>query len=89
MKLSHVLFNRVRLLGALLVLLVVASLYLPASGEPATPTATDRQIAQLVAMLLPRDHLSRHPLDEEMSPRPEELPQEPGPDEGLLHPGGR
>ena len=69
MKLSHVLFNRVRLLGALLVLLVVASLYLPASGEPATPTATDRQIAQLVAMLLPRDHLSRHPLDEEMSRR--------------------
>ncbi len=70
MKLSHVLFNRVRLLGALLVLLVVASLYLPASGEPATPTATDRQIAQLVAMLLPRDHLSRHPLDEEMSAAP-------------------
>jgi carboxyl-terminal processing protease len=69
MKLSHVLFNRARLLGALVVLLVVASLYLPASGEPATPTATDRQIAQLVAMLLPRDHLSRHPLDAEMSRR--------------------
>jgi carboxyl-terminal processing protease len=69
MRLSHVLFTRARLLGALVVLLVVASLYLPASGEPASPTATDRQIAQLVAMLLPRDHLSRHPLDEEMSRR--------------------
>ena len=69
MKLSHVLFNRVHLLGALLVLLVVASLYMPASGEPVSPTATDRQIAQLVAMLLPRDHLSRHPLDQEMSRR--------------------
>ena len=69
MKLSHVLFNRVRWLGALVVLLIVASLYLPALGEPASPTATDRQIAQLVALLLPRDHLSRHPLDEEMSRR--------------------
>ncbi len=41
----------------------------PALADPVAPSAEDRQIALAVTSLLRRDHLSRHPLDDEISQR--------------------
>ena len=53
----------------LLGLALVAGLNPPAWGDPKGPTATDRQIAITVSSLLRRDHVTRHPLDDEISRR--------------------
>ena len=39
------------------------------SAELQAPRATDRQITRVVAQLLGKEHLSKHPLDDEMSQR--------------------
>ncbi|MGQ9913314.1 MAG: carboxy terminal-processing peptidase [Thermogutta sp.] len=51
---------------ALLLSLIVT---IPACGDPAGPRTQDRHIAQSVALLLPRQHLTRHPLDGEIGQR--------------------
>ncbi len=50
-------------------LLLVAGAPALALADPQGPTARDRQIAQIVASLLRREHLSKHPLDEEIANR--------------------
>ena len=54
-------------------LLVLAMGLIPAAGaalaDPVRPSASDRQVALAVASLLRRQHLSRHPLDDEVSQR--------------------
>lgn len=50
-------------------LLLVAGAPAVAWADPQGPTARDRQIAQIVASLLRREHLSKHPLDEEIASR--------------------
>src|SRR5215510_12904301 len=42
---------------------------LPAEQAPLAPAAQDRQVTRLVAMLMKREHLSKHPLDDEISRR--------------------
>jgi carboxyl-terminal processing protease len=63
------LLKRMRVWTAAAVLLVTAGLAATVCGDPMGPTARDRHIALTVASLLPRDHLSRHPLDDEISRR--------------------
>jgi len=49
-----------------------AAMLVPASpgwSDPPGPTARDRQIALTVVSLLKRDHLSKHPIDDEVSQR--------------------
>lgn len=58
---------RVAVVGTFL--LLVAAAPAVAWGDPQGPTARDRQIAQIVASLLRREHLSKHPLDEEIATR--------------------
>ncbi|TWT48324.1 carboxy terminal-processing peptidase [Botrimarina hoheduenensis] len=41
----------------------------PAAARPENPSAQDRQIALAVRLLMERRHLSRHPIDDEMSAR--------------------
>jgi len=41
----------------------------PASAELKGPQASDRQVSLIVSSLLRREHLSRHPLDDEISAR--------------------
>ncbi len=57
----------------LVVLLAVACTSPPAVADPSGPTAEDRQVAVAVVSLLRRDHLSGHPLDDEISERCLEL----------------
>ncbi len=53
----------------LLVLALIAGLCPVAWAGPLTPTPNDRHITLAVKSLLERQHLSRHPLDKEMSER--------------------
>jgi carboxyl-terminal processing protease len=76
MRIEGVLMNspvanmkRLGLVGLLALLLAAGAVWLPAVADPGTPTGRDRQIAVTVATLLPRDHLSRHPVDDEISHR--------------------
>lgn len=54
-----------------LVLVLAATLAAPslATARPDKPSAQDRQIALAVRLLMERRHLSRHPIDDEMSQR--------------------
>ncbi|HUT94667.1 MAG TPA: carboxy terminal-processing peptidase [Thermoguttaceae bacterium] len=56
-------------MSALVVFSVAWSLCAPAFADPQPPTAQDRRIAQIVTKLLERDHLTEHPLDDEISER--------------------
>ncbi len=61
-------------LGATLIVLALSGLCTLSTGaplraDPVAPTARDRQIALTVASLLRRDHLLKHPIDDEMSQR--------------------
>ena len=47
----------------------VLSLPLAAHADPTQPSASDRQIALAVSMLMERQHLSGHKLDAQMSER--------------------
>ncbi len=60
--------GRLRLLG--LVVLILATLSVSATAAPLNkPTARDRQVAIVVKILLKRKHLTKHPLDDEISQR--------------------
>jgi len=54
---------------AALSLLAACGFCLPAAADPIGPDAEVRQIARTVSSLLRRDHLTRHPLDDEISQR--------------------
>jgi carboxyl-terminal processing protease len=53
----------------LFVLALLAALCPIAVGEPTAPGPSDRQITQAVTLLLKREHLTRHPVDNEISKR--------------------
>jgi carboxyl-terminal processing protease len=53
----------------LALLLAVSTLSISTWADPVSPSTRDRQIAVTVATLLPKDHLSRHPLDNQISER--------------------
>src|SRR5262245_5403028 len=55
--------------GVVLSFLLFLRSSLPAEQTPLTPAAQDRQVARLVAMMMKRDHLTKHPLDDEISRR--------------------
>src|SRR5262245_65105201 len=55
--------------GVVLSFLLFLRSSLPAEQTPLTPAAQDRQVARLVAMMMKREHLSKHPLDDEISRR--------------------
>ncbi|MEO1496720.1 MAG: carboxy terminal-processing peptidase [Planctomycetota bacterium] len=60
------------MIGRVLLTLVVAAAALAPSiteARPAKPSAQDRQIAMAVRLLMEQRHLSRHPIDDEMSQR--------------------
>lgn len=61
-------FSR-RVLALLVVVIGVSSVWPLVWADPSPPTAEDRQISQLVTLLLRREHLTKHPLDEEISSR--------------------
>lgn len=62
-------WSRLRLSGMLVPLLVMSTVCVPAYADPVKPSPRDHQIAVTVAVLLGREHLSRHPLDDEISER--------------------
>ena len=66
---SGVLAERLRLVPALVVFSVAWSLCAPAFADPQPPTSQDRRIALVVTKLLERDHLTEHPMDDEISER--------------------
>jgi len=55
-------------LGGLTSLLIFA-LACPVQADPTGPRPSDRHVAFIVTTLLPREHLTRHPLDGEISQR--------------------
>ena len=55
--------------ASLVALMVVAGLYPVVWADPSGPTASDRQITLAVTSLVRREHLTRHPLDREISER--------------------
>jgi carboxyl-terminal processing protease len=55
--------------AVLLGLTGVVILTAPAWASPTQPSAADRQIVGIVSMLMENKHLSRHPLDDEISQR--------------------
>jgi carboxyl-terminal processing protease len=61
--------NRRCWVGLLLAALVVTSLTAVAWADPVGPTSNDRHVTLAVTSLLRRDHLSKHPLDDEISRR--------------------
>ena len=65
--------NHRRWLGIAIVLALAAAGAQRAWTDPAAPRPADRHIALMVSTLLPSEHLSRHPLDGEMSKRMLEL----------------
>lgn len=69
MSFSVAMMKRLRISGVLALLLAVSVLCLSTCADPGTPSTRDRSIAVTVATLLPRDHLSRHPLDNQISQR--------------------
>ena len=69
MALSAVLMKRMRWASVLAVVLAVSVLRLPVVADPEAPTARDRRIALVVSKLLQREHLTEHPVDDEISSR--------------------
>ena len=63
------LVSRPRLVGVLTLFLAVLSVCATAIADPAPPSTRDSYIAFNVSALLRRDHLTRHPLDNEISQR--------------------
>ena len=61
--------SRFRLSAAMAVFCVVSILCSAAYAELSPPTSVEKTIAQAVAVLLPNDHLSKRPLDNEISQR--------------------
>jgi carboxyl-terminal processing protease len=57
------------LLSVLIWTLAASALISPVWADPTAPSASDRQVAKTVMLLLQREHLSRHPLDKEISQR--------------------
>ena len=57
-----------RLSGLLLAAVLASSLAIPACADPVAPSTQDEKTAFTVAALL-REHLSRHPLDDEIASR--------------------
>ncbi|MGB9687990.1 carboxy terminal-processing peptidase [Thermogutta sp.] len=68
MKLFERSYPRVPLILLWTGLLVLVS-SISACGDPAGPRAQDRYIARTIAIQLPQGHLTKHPLDEEISRR--------------------
>lgn len=68
MRLSERSYSRVPLILLWTGLLVLVS-SISACGDPAGPRAQDRYIARTIAIRLPQGHLTKHPLDEEISRR--------------------
>ena len=63
-------FRQVRSASRLLALLVALIVFLaPLLARPTAPSATDRQIALAVSLLLERQHVSGHRVDDEISER--------------------
>lgn len=69
MTLSLISVARRRLRGWLLIALLVSGFCSFAWADPTSPSPEDRHIAFMVAKLIGSQHLSRHPLDKEMSER--------------------
>jgi carboxyl-terminal processing protease len=61
-------FSRYHLLGVLVATLAFSTLVCPAGADP-TPGASDHNVTFTVMKLLAHEHLSRHPLDKEISER--------------------
>src|SRR5690606_18834652 len=61
-------YSRVPLILLWTGLLVLVS-SISACGDPAGPRAQDRYIARTIGIRLPQGHLTKHPLDEEISRR--------------------
>jgi carboxyl-terminal processing protease len=53
----------------LLIALGLSAFWSSAWGDPTEPTAADRQVTLAVTSILRREHLSKHPLDNEISAR--------------------
>jgi len=69
MALTSMFVRRLRLIVAVVILLAASSFCPPASADPEAPTARDRRIALVVSKLLQSEHLTEHPLDDEISER--------------------
>lgn len=69
MSFSVAMMKQLRVSAVLALLLAVSGFGLTTCADPVAPSTRDRSIAVTVATLLPRDHLSRHPLDNEISQR--------------------
>jgi carboxyl-terminal processing protease len=69
MSFSVAMMKQLRVFAVLALLLAVSGFGLTTCADPVAPSTRDRSIAVTVATLLPRDHLSRHPLDNEISQR--------------------
>jgi len=64
--------TRTWILGALAAAVVSGAVFVaarPTLAEPAGPTAADKHITRAITILMNREHLTRHPLDNEMSSR--------------------
>ena len=69
MTLSNVFAGRLRAWVVLAALLIASSLCPPVFADPEAPTSRERRIALVVSRLLKTDHLTEHPLDDEISER--------------------
>lgn len=69
MRLTMAIGRRMRLSGLLLAAVLASSLAIPACADPVAPSTQDEKTAFTVAALLRREHLSRHPLDDEIASR--------------------
>lgn len=59
-------------LGALILAVLAGVVFVtgrPTSAEPTAPGAVDKQITRAIMLLMNREHLTRHPLDDEISDR--------------------
>lgn len=69
MRLTMAIGKRLRLSGLLLAAVLASSLAIPACADPVAPSTQDEKTAFTVSALLRREHLSRHPLDDEIASR--------------------
>lgn len=69
MRLTMATGKRLRLSGLLLAAVLASSLAIPACADPVAPSTQDEKTAFTVSALLRREHLSRHPLDDEIASR--------------------
>lgn len=69
MRLTMAIGKRLRLSGLLLATVLASSLAIPACADPVAPSTQDEKTAFTVSALLRREHLSRHPLDDEIASR--------------------